>query len=105
MSSTNDKTKDALDAISALRNPVVLPLLLKSIKTNQDISYEQLPVELKVSEEGIQSRHNFLHRKTGNNLPVYWENTIFNAGTMNGNIEKLHSMSMAYSTGVMVHCR
>ncbi|MBK9401294.1 MAG: hydroxymethylglutaryl-CoA reductase [Bacteroidetes bacterium] len=100
MSSTNDKTKDALDVIIALRNPAVLIAEINQ-KTNQDISYEQLPVELKVSEEGIQSRHNFLHRKTGKNLPGLLGKIQFSTlEQLNGNIENYIGMSMV-PTGVI----
>jgi len=100
MSSSTDKTTAALEAIIALRNPVELIEEIQH-KADQDRSVEHLPVELTVSETGVQSRHEFLHRKTGKILPLLQgKNQFSGLEQLNGNIENYIGMSMV-PTGVI----
>lgn len=100
MSSSTDKTVAALNAITALRNPVTLIEEIQH-KANQALEIQPLPVELSASIEGTRARHEFLRAKTGKAFNyISGKNQFSSLEHLTGNIENYIGMSMV-PTGVI----
>lgn len=100
MSSSNDITRKALLAMRALQD---LDRLLEDIK-NKVVShgtFESVPTEIPVSEEGVHRRLQFLQEKTQSTFPFLTGQRRFSElADLEGNIENYIGMSMV-PTGVI----
>ncbi len=100
MASSTDKARKALDILNAVQN---VDTLIENIanKTTVDSRSESLPSELKVTEEGIEKRLQFLLKETNSELPFLTRKSCFTQlQQLEGNIENYIGMSMV-PTGII----
>lgn len=100
MASSSDKARKALHILAAVQN---VDTLIENItsKTAVDGRTENLPGELKVTEEGVQKKLGFLLKETNCELPfLSGKNHFTQLQQLEGNIENYIGMSMV-PTGVI----
>ncbi len=94
MASANDKTKTALEIISALQNIEILISKIKNKSSNPGMG-ANLPFEPSITEEGVNKRIEFLLQETGKEMQfVTGRKSFSDLKQLEGNIENYIGMSM-----------
>jgi len=100
MASTNDKSLNAIETITALQNIDVLIDAIQN-KSLNGTAHTNLPFEQSITAEGINKRLEFLLKETGKEMKFVSGKKIFSELTqLEGNIENYIGLSMI-PTGVI----